>query len=266
LIPTFPFPAFRTGLLAGACLLLGAGSPSGGDHALFQRYFASSSRIGQASRALEARHFEEAGRHLDACLHLVPDHFEVHFLLARMAYESRDYAGVLAHLDVSERSLADLDRRYREELAEQRAQADFDQSAMESSLNELSGRVAFNGCSGFILQIKQSAIDVLESQKGNLYQRENPFGVNAEHRFLRGLALYRLGRRDEALAQFRLAVQADPTHARAWNNLISLQWEARDYPQARADLERATVAGVAIAPGLKEAVFAAAAMPPDPTR
>ena len=58
---------------------------------------------------------------------------------------------------------------------------------------------------------------------------------------------------------YRQAVEPDPGHANAWNNLIALHLGARDLPQARADLQRAEAARVAIRPGLKKAVVQSAA-------
>ncbi|MDP1831433.1 MAG: tetratricopeptide repeat protein [Geothrix sp.] len=251
-----------TCLIAGAVVLPMAAA-QGSDISIFQRYMALSTRMDQAGREVAARRFEAAKRLLDPCLALVPDHFEGHFLLARIAYEGRDYAGALAHLEISERSLAELDRRYREEIADLKAQGEAEEQAMRSSLDNLYARgVDPNGCSAVLFTTKQNALEFLESKKGNLYQRENPFGVPADYRFLRGNCLYRLGRRAEAMAQYRLTLQTDPTHPNAWNNLISLQWETGDHAQARVDLGRAEAAHIAIRPELKQAVLAAAAQAP----
>ncbi|NWJ42573.1 MAG: tetratricopeptide repeat protein [Geothrix sp.] len=244
-------------MLVGFCLVVQAGALPAGDIALFQRYIAQNACIDQAGRAVQERRFGEASRLLETCLQKVPDHFEAHYLLARMAYEGRDYTGTLAHLDISLRALADLDRCYREELADLKAQDEAEELIMRSGLDNLAARgVDPTGCSGFLYRVKRSAIEFLESKKGHLYQSENPFALPADYLFLRGNALYRLGRREEARAQFRQAVATDPTHANAWNNLLALHLEAKDPVQARADLQRAEAARIAVRPELRQAILA----------
>lgn len=244
------------GLLATT---LSTGAEPAGDTTIFLRYSALNGQVGLASRAVAARHFEEARRLLEPCLIQVPDHFEAHYLLARMAYEDRDFAGALSHLERSERSLAELDRKYRDELAAQAAQAEAEKLATQSSLDNLYARGADpSGCSAILFQVKQSHLAYLEAKKGNIYNSENPFETPADYHFLHGNCLYRLGRKDEAMAQYRLVVRQDRAYTNAWNNLISIQWEARAYAEARADLDRAEAAHVAIRSDLKKAVLAGA--------
>jgi tetratricopeptide (TPR) repeat protein len=257
------FPAFRllnlrVGQLALAGLLAQPGAAQGGELSLFHRYRALEVTVQRAAAAVSGRRFEAAAELLAPCLQKVPEHFEAHFLMARMAYESKDFSGALAHLDAAKAGLKMLARSYREEMDGLSARAEAEEEAMRSSLdNMLSRGVDPTGCMGPVLRAKQSALDFLEMKKGHLFDRENPFGIPADHRFLRGNCLYRLGRRDEALAEYRGAVQADPMHAPAWNNLISLEWEAKAYPEAQADLDRAEAAHNTIRAELKQAVRAA---------
>lgn len=255
-----PIPVLLSLLPVG----LGVAAEPPGNTSLFLRYNALNGTVERASREVAARHFAEARRLLASCLAKVPDHFEAHYHLARMDYEARDFAGALGHLERSERSLADLDRKYRDEMAALAAQAEAEEVAMQSSLDNLYARgVDPAGCMAATFQAKQSDLRFLEAKKGHLYDRENPFSVPADYHFLHGNCLYRLGRREEALAQYRLAVQQDTAHANAWNNLISLQWEAKAHAQARVDLDRATAAHVAIRPELKKAVLETTAVSPD---
>jgi len=227
-----------------------------GDTSLFQRYATLNARVEQAGQAVAARRFAEAQRFLEPCLQKVPDHFEAHFLLARMAYEGRNFAGALAHMEIAERSLADLDRRYHEEQAALQALDVAEEQAYRDSLDNLAARGADpGGCSANLYLVKQSAIDYLEKKKGHLYDRENPFAVPAGYSFLHGNCLYRLGRKDEALAQYRQAILVDPSQADAWNNLIALLLEVRNLPQARTELARAEAAHVLLRPGLRQAVL-----------
>lgn len=247
-------------LLLGLLLVAGLRAQEARDTSIFLRYLALNGTVEQAGRAVAARRFGEAQRLLEPCLAKVPEHFEAHFLLARMAYEAKDFTGALGHLEVARRSLAELDRLYRDEMAAMKAQVEAEEQAMRASLDNLYSRGADpSGCTAPLFRSKQNALDYYEARKGHLHDRENPFGLPAEYAFLQGNCLYRLGRRSEALDQYRQAVQTDPAHGSAWNNLISLQWEAGAYAQARADLDRAEAARITIRPDLKQAVLAASA-------
>lgn len=258
-------PTFAS--LLRAALLLAALAPGlspragaqGLDASIFRRYRALDASMDRASRAVGAGRFEEAHALLKPCLAQIPDHFEGHFLLARMAYEARDYRGVLAHLDVAEASLVALDCTYRDQVARWKAQVDEEEQAAKSTLDAVSSRVTDpTSCVAPFLAALSNEVDIKAARRGPLHDSENPYGVPADHRFLRGNALYRLGRRDEARAQLRLAVLADPGHGNAWNNLIALHLEAGDPAQAQACVLQAEAAGVAVRPGLKQAVQRAA--------
>jgi tetratricopeptide (TPR) repeat protein len=233
------------------------------DSTHFRRYRTLDSMIERAGKAVGAGRFEEAQTLLRACLKQIPDHFEAHFLLARIAYEAHDFAGALAHLEIAERSLIDLDRRYREQMAQLQTQAAAEEQAARSTLGTVTSRVSDpSGCAAPLIASLQSDVKAIEARKGPLHGSENPYSIPADYRFLLGNTLLRLGRRDEARARYRQAVEADPGHANAWNNLIALHLGARDLPQARADLERAEAARAAIRPELKRAVMESASGAP----
>lgn len=252
--------SIRTSLLLGSLVLGGAWAAPAqdADGAIFQRYRSLDSAIQRANRAVGAGRFEEAHHLLQPCLQKQSDHFEAHFLLARMAYEARDFEGVLAHLEVADRSLALLNRRYRDLIDYLKARIEVEEQAARSTLDAVSSRVTDpTSCVAPYLAALEREVEAVQARKGPLHDHENPYGIPASHRFLRGNALYRLGRREEARAQFRQAVATDPGHVHAWNNLLAVHLEAKDTAHARADLQRAEAAHIAIRPELRRAILAA---------
>ncbi|GLH68713.1 hypothetical protein GETHPA_02460 [Geothrix rubra] len=239
-------------LMAGLSLAAGAS----GDISIFRRYQALDARIVEARQALAERRFPDALHLLEPCLQKIPDHFEAHFLLAQMAYEHRDFAGALAHVETSERTLAALDQQYHDQLAELKAQEAAEAQALKVSLDELTARGGDpSGCSHHLFMTKESALRYLEGKKGQLFHQDTPFAVPAAYHLLHGNCLYRLGRPAEAIARYRLAIQADPRQPDAWNNLLALLLETGDRPGARAELARAEAARVALRPALQRAVL-----------
>ncbi|HXC16171.1 MAG TPA: tetratricopeptide repeat protein [Holophagaceae bacterium] len=227
----------------------GAGEP------IFHHYRVLEPSVRKAGKEVEAHRFDDANRLLEPVLKEVPDHAEAHFLLALMAYEGRDFAGALNHIETSERSLEDLNQRYARVLAKMKDDDDEDARVTQDSLNHLvdAGYDSIND----ILDDKRQHLKDLEAKNGGLLNRDAAFAVPSAYSFLYGNCLYRLGRASEAAAQYQLAVHSDPTNAKAWNNLVNLYWEAKDFDQARAALAKAEAAGAAIQPKLKQRVLEA---------
>jgi tetratricopeptide (TPR) repeat protein len=223
------------------------------DTAIFHRYRAVEPTIEIATKAVEAHHFDEAKKLLEPVLKLVPNHAEGHFLLARMAYEGRDFAVALDHIETSEGSLKNLDQCYAKILADTKAKDEVEARDVQTSVEVLKG--TGTDSSGDIFATKQHHLDYLKTKE--LFSREVSFVVPSDCSFLHGNCLYRVGRASEAATQYQLAIRSNPVHAKAWNNLINLYWEAKDFAEARTALAKAEAAGVVIQPKLKQSVLEA---------
>lgn len=221
----------------------------------FRQYKALNPTIERAFSAVRGSRFKEAEAILKPCLATVPDHFEAHYLLALMAYEGRDFASVLAHLDIAERALEALDRDYRGLKAEMKARSESEQQEANDNLSTALSRTSDpSGFAATKIAGLQSDVKMAEMKNQPLPALDNPYSVPSDYCYLRGNALLRLGKREEARAAYRKAVGIDVSHANAWNNLIALGLGAKDLATARADLAKAEAAGVSIRPELKQAV------------
>ena len=220
---------------------------------IFQRYQAVESAIDKAAKEVQAHQFDEAKKLLDPVLKQVPDHAGAHFLLATMAYGSRDFAGALDHIETSERSLKDLDQRYTKLLVDMKTKDEAEARDVETSMDSIvSG--GFDGATD-ILSADQARLGYLKAKNGEFSKHAVSFAVPSVYSFLHGNCLYRLGRTSEAAAQYQLAVRSDPANAKAWNNLINLYRETKDFDRARKTLAEAEAAAVVIQPKLKQSVL-----------
>ena len=173
----------------------------------FRQYKALNPTIERALSAVRSGRFEEAKAILKPCLETVPDHFEAHYLLALMAYEGRDFAGVLAHLDIAEGALGALDRDYRGLRAEMKARSESEQQEANDNLSTALSRTADpSGFAATKIAGLQADAKIAENNNKPLPGLENPYGVPADYCYLRGNALLRLGRREEARGAYRKAV------------------------------------------------------------
>lgn len=222
-----------------------------------RQYKALNPTIEKAYKALKAQRFEETRALLDTCLSKIPEHFEAHYFLALMDYEGRNYASALQHLDISERTLAGLEKDYRAQVAEMKAKSEAAEREASDNLETARSRSPdANGAGATQISGLQMDLKMTQTEGKPVQGLDSPFSIPADYLFLRGNVLLRLGRKEEAREAYRRAVAADSGHSNAWNNLIALGLAARDHAGARADLTRAEAGGVTIHPGLKKAVQA----------
>ncbi len=242
-------------LLLGICLDLAAPLPAQSkDFTIFPRYNALTSTLDEVDRLVSSRKFEEARARLKPCLAKVPDHFEAFYYLALMAYETKDYDQALAYVERSKASLAELDRLYQTEMGALNASQDRREELLEGALQHKDRGMGANNCSeGDVLALKL-AISLEKHKRGPMLGTVTPFSTPKEYHFLHGNCLFRLGRYPEARSQYEAALRADPRYGHAWNNLINLLRLEGKLDQARACLQEAEAAHVAVSPELAKAV------------
>lgn len=79
--------------------------------------------------------------------------------------------------------------------------------------------------------------------------------IPAEYAYFHGNCLFRLKKYAEAEEEYKVAIQIDPRHANACNNLINLLYMQKRLAEARTLISQAEANQVAIVPGLKNAVL-----------
>lgn len=232
----------------------------GADATIFRRYQTVAPIVEEASNDVQAHRFDEAKKALEPVLKLVPNHATAHFLLAWMAYANHDFSDALTHIETSEHSLMDLSLCYAKIKSDEAAKDEKEAREIQNSIDQLKSAINSSeeaeatGASD-LLGAKAQHLENLESKK--TFHDGASFEVPASYSFLHGNCLYRLGRPEEAAAQYRLAIRTNPSYAKAWNNLISLYWGAKDFTSARATLAKAEAAGVVVQPKLKQSVLEA---------
>lgn len=220
------------------------------------RYAGFKSTVQEARRLMGQHRFAESRRQLEICLAAIPEHAEAHYLLAQMAYEEHHFDKCLAHLQVAERSLLKRDQLLRAELEAAEARSAALEAALQASLSSLDAEgVDPKGCSGSLYTTRQHALNDHRQQKlGSASGESLPEGIPAEFHLLHGNCLLRLNRLEEARTCYLEAIRKDPKGPVAWNNLIGLYLVRRNLPEARACLDRAQAAGVAVRPELQKAL------------
>ena len=199
---------------------------------------------------------------LRACLETLPEHSDALFILAQIDYQRGDFAGALADIEKAEASHAAFSRAdgtfqslRRNSLLEERKRKEQEIAAMEEIFYSGSCKTDDE-----MLKIPES-IEALrrDIQAINAVLNETPGArpksLPADYSYVHGNILFKLGRAGDAVFRYLKAIESNSGHARAFNNLISIFYLAKDYGNAVKYIAQAEAGGVTINPKLKRAVL-----------
>ena len=105
----------------------------------------------------------------------------------------------------------------------------------------------------------RSEINALEGQE--VISVAPSTAIPANYYYLHGNILFRMKDYENARKQYLAAIQADPKHGEAYNNLANLYYMSRRYDEALDCLSQSISFGVKINENLKTAIFAALGTP-----
>jgi Tfp pilus assembly protein PilF len=258
----FPIFALLVVLAAGG-VPAGAAENLGADEetavSLLLKYKAQEQMLAKARKFLQ-RHLEtRAEASLRLCLEGVPEHYEVHYLLAHLAAERGEFTTAVGHMERSEAEMEHLaglcrvwqEQHARDKTAERQLVSG---EASKESMNQSDCRAASSKVDTGLLDREAG----LAPASGSAPLDPRRFEIPAAYLFVHGNFLFKSRRWLEAAARYRLAVERDPRLAAAWNNLLNALLLAAQGDEARAWLGRAGKAGVDVNPELRRAVETAA--------
>lgn len=195
----------------------------------------------KAMAAFGEGRYEEAASLFEKSVEIMPRHAYARYYLANLAYIKADYGRALAEM---ERSMQDLDfmkelgdhgvklKLKRVESYERMAAAEWDNSLtcrQSRELRDIDDQIAD----------EKSRME-LAARKGE----EARLRQKAHFTYFLGNIYFQLHRMPEAARRYREAIELDPRHADAHNNLAAIAYLARDNAAAAALLEQAESRGL----------------------
>lgn len=228
------------------------------DLSLLEKYKTLIGTMDKARSAFEKGNLTASERELDRCLKVVPDHHEANYFKAQIRYKEGDFARALDHMTAAENGYVHFSGVLEEaRVGQMMKNADKEQAlsdlipALEKALDQSVCRPPTYMAA--ITDAKEK-LDETKNEKPDAL-RKGKQAVPAEYLYFHGNCLYRLKRFDEAESLYKDALAADPVHASATNNLISLLYGEKRYADALAVLERAEAQKVQVQAALKKAVL-----------
>ena len=208
---------------------------------------------------LEKGKLDKARKEAETSLKIFPEYAEAHLLMAELGYQRGEYDEALQEIETAKRDFTAFSKlytfTYQEYLDRLRDQRD----DKESYINQLSV-AASEAKSNADRQRIEAQISRAKQEMTVIDSRLNDpipqtLEVPAEFHYIHGNILFKLKRFGEARDQYQAAVQADPRHAKACNNLISIHFASGDQVGALKLLEQAEANGVTVNEKLKKAIL-----------
>jgi tetratricopeptide (TPR) repeat protein len=227
------------------------------DDSTIRRIREVSPRLGKARDFVNRGELERARGELAVILASVPELSEAHFLMARVQYAAGEFPEALESMTRADRTFEGLRVLMPEMTEERRADLLKRRAELEVTINEVRHfpRLARNAALQTRLNRAEQARSNIDRELSSL----NPGGLAkpGEYAFFQGNILLRLQRPSEAITQYRKALEADPGHAAAANNLAAVYYNGMEYEKALATLNGIEARGTTVNPELKRAIVEA---------
>ncbi len=234
-----------------------------GDLALVKAYTTLSPHIEKARTAFRKERLEKCDEEIVFCLEKLPEHHEAHFLRSLVLYKQGDYGGALESIRAAEAGYLKIARALVLLRQEDSQQQPADVTRLTDELADLAGAYAASKSHGngladkYDQALQNSRQEMIKEEK----ERNRPGStsdagtVPALYRYWHGNVLFMLKRPEEAEAEYREALSADPDFSETYNNLINLLFTAGRRDEAREVLGQAEAHKAKIHPELKKAVL-----------
>jgi len=205
--------------------------------------------------------FDQAAAGLKACLEIQPGHADALFFLAQGDYQKEDFALALVNIQKAEAAHAAAAGAPNVMTAERRKELLAARTEKEQQVVFIEGNLYTDCCkTEFAKQRLPEEINSLREDITTINaalsqpQASAPPPLPADYPYIHGNILFKMDRFQEAEGQYLKAIEADPRHLPAYNNLINLCYVARDFQKALKFMGQAEANGLALNPKLKEAV------------
>ncbi len=202
---------------------------------------------------------EKARNEVDISLQIFPGYADAYLLMAELDYRQGQLEPALRAIETAKANFKKFSRFYEysylEYLKLLREERDF----VDKHISDLT-RQLMNPMEDEERQKLEDAINRDKQTRDTLDTRlRNPIPevleVPAEYHYTHGNILFKMKRLNEAQAFYQAAIQAEPKHANAYNNLINIFYVQGNMAQALEYLNQAESRGVRVTEGLKKAVL-----------
>jgi len=205
--------------------------------------------------------YERAEKELRVCLEIMPKHADAFFLLSQIDYKRGDFEQALAGIEKAKSNYEFIGQLYTfthqerlESLRDEKFKLENEVITLQNEISRITGEEERQKVQLSIDRIKNN-ISIIDSR---LNEPIPPvLEIPADYYYFHGNVCFKLKKFEEAGDQYLKAINIEPQHVSAYNNLISLYYMAKNYEQALKYIHQAEASGVKLNPELKKAVLKA---------
>jgi len=236
-----------------------------------QKDFSQSEKETLAKYKLAKAHFLKGGEYLkkgkldkaqkeaDTSLAILPRYADARLLKAELGYQRGQYEEALKDIETAKDDFVTVKelyefsyQEYLERLREQRDELETYIKDMSVGVVEKGSSAGGNPALTAIVKARQD-IAMIDNKLHEAIPQT--LELPAEFHYIHGNIFFKLKRFNEARGQYQAAVNANPRHANACNNLISIHFASGDHAGALKLLEESEANGVVVNEKLKKAVL-----------
>jgi pentatricopeptide repeat protein len=205
--------------------------------------------------------YDRAEKELRACLEIMPEHADASFFLSQIDYKKGDFEQALAGIEKAKSNYEFIGQLYTfthqerlEALRDEKFKLENEVITLQNEISRITGEEDRQKVQLSIDRIKNN-ISIIDSR---LNEPIPPvLEIPADYYYFHGNVCFKLKKFEEAGDQYLEAINIEPQHVSAYNNLISLYYMAKNYEQALKYIHQAEASGVKLNPELKKAVLKA---------
>lgn len=202
---------------------------------------------------------EKVQKEVDASLDIFPGYSDAHLLLAQLLYQQGQYENALQEIENAKSGFSAIKKFYFDSYQNYIDNLRMERDKKDTQIQELTQEMS-SAQNPTLKQQLQDQINELKTIMNTLDNRlrewiPKAIDIPAEYHYIHGNILFKMKRYAEAMGFYEAAVQADPNHANAYNNLISILFSQGDMVRAMKYVEQAEANGVTVNEKLKKAVL-----------
>jgi tetratricopeptide (TPR) repeat protein len=230
---------------------------------LSQQFLSANKSFEQGKDDFFRGNLKKAEKELKLCLEKYPEHADAFFYLSQIYYRKGKLQEALGCIDSAEKNLDAMVSMVKTSNQQQIMKYRQQKEELEKYLLEANILSAGAACDGQryrpsleseLIEI-QGKIEKLENELNQIGPKTNL--IRADYTYFCGNIFFKMNKLGEAQKKYLEAIQLNPKHKNAYNNLVNLYNIAGQYERAHFFLSQAETRGVEINQGLKNAVLKA---------
>jgi len=234
----------------------------GDDSDFIKEYRSAEKYLKKGIDSFREGNLRKAEKQLLECLEKFPQHAEAHFFLSQIFYQKGDLANALIRIEKAENdseAMAEIiksaERDAESQKRAKRMELDRQMGDLRTQWELQDSRCVLTAA----INATRSEINALEGQE--VISVAPTSTIPANYYYLHGNILFRLKDYANARKQYLAAIQTNPRHGEAYNNLANLYYMSGRYEDALDYLNQSISSGAKVNENLAAAIFTALGTP-----